>query len=323
MEKKSVIDRLIQNIDEKNCPIVVGLDPVISRIPIHLKDRALSKFGNTRQGAAEALFYFNRELIQELHTLIPAVKLQMACYELYGSFGISVFERTVVLAQQYGLSVIDDSKRNDIGNTARIYAQSHLGKTPLIEGEAELDKAEFLTINPFLGSDSIDPFVSECDKSNKGLFVLVRTSNPSSEEYQTAQAGNKPLFHQIALDLEKISSQRIGNKGFSNIGAVVGARWDKEADELRNLMPSVFFLVPGFGAQGATADQVSASFNKNGYGALINSSRGIIFAYESKESRKSNQNQENFAAASAEAVVEMRDSLLKALSKNSKLPDQW
>ncbi len=318
-----IIDQLIHNIDEKNCPIVVGLDPLIQFIPPHIKKQALSEFGNTEKAVAECFLRFNQELIRSLHSFIPAVKLQMACYELYGAEGMEVFRKTTHLAQRYGLIVVDDSKRNDIGSTASLYAKGHLGAPPLIDGEGEINRPDFLTINPYMGSDTIDPFIEECQKNNKGLFVLIRTSNPSATEYEAAILGDVLLFEKIALDMEVRARTYLGNRGFSPLGAVVGATWPKEAAKLRELMPSTYFLVPGYGAQGGTARQVTAVFDENGYGALVNSSRGIIFAYRDQAFKERFADGRKFAEASREALQLMKNDIMISLKNAQKLPKHW
>jgi len=315
-----IIDQLIAEIDRKQSPIVVGLDAEIAGIPVHLQDEALQAFGPTIKAAAEAIFNFNSALLDEIHPLVPAVKLQMACYELYEAEGLSVFRRTVEKAKALGLIVIDDSKRSDIGHSAAIYANGHLGKTPLINGEADRVKPDFMTVNPYLGSDGIDPFLEVCRQADKGLFLLVRTSNPSAAEYQEATLRGVPLFLKIAEDIERMGASMVGEKGFSALGAVVGATWPEEAARLRTVMPGSYFLVPGYGAQGGTAAEVTNCFNELGYGALINSSRGIIYAYRDP---RYGGTPEDFAGASARAATSMRDELLHTLRQAGKLPAGW
>ncbi len=318
-----IIDQLIQKIEEKHCPVVVGLDPVIGKIPDFIKQEAKNKYGNTVQAAAESLFQFNRLLIERLHPVIPAVKLQMACYEMYGKWGLDTFQRTLENAKSHDLMVIDDSKRSDIGSTARLYALGHLGSVPLITGTSTKPKADFMTINPFLGTDSINPFIEECHHSNKGLFTLVRTSNPSAPEYQEALTGGQPLYKKIAGDIQKIAEQNRGNRGYSPFGAVIGATWPEEIEQLRTIMSEVFFLVPGYGVQGATADQLASAFDQQGLGAIVNSSRGIIYAHAWSKFQEKYPDQKQFADASYDAVVEMRDDLLRSLRQAGKLPDSW
>lgn len=317
-----MIDQLMEKIDEKSNPTVVGLDPLVQNIPKFIQTDAVKEFGNTRQGVSKAFLRFNLALLDQLHPLIPAVKLQMACYELYGEAGINAFNRTVERAHELNLVVIDDSKRNDIGSSAKLYAMGHLGKTPLFKGEEDVEKSDFLTINPFLGSDTISPFVDQLKENNKGVFILARTSNPSSKEYQEALIEGKPLYTKIAEDIHSLTLDNLGARGYSPIGAVVGATWPEEADQIRQAMPHAYFLVPGYGAQGATADGVIPSFDQQGYGALINSSRGVIFAYQNPK-YQSKYSVENFAKSSAEAVKDMREDLLRSLSQAGKLPANW
>ncbi|MFH2129403.1 MAG: orotidine-5'-phosphate decarboxylase [bacterium] len=318
-----IIDQLIAEINRKASPIVVGLDPEIAHIPGFIKDEALRTFGPTSKAAAEAIYRFNLELLQEIHALVPAIKLQMACYELYEADGLDVFRRTVESAKDLGLIVIDDSKRNDIGHTASIYARGHLGKTPLIHGEADIIKPDFLTVNPYLGSDTITPFLSVCQENNKGLFVLVRTSNPSAGQYQEAIVQGIPLFQKIARDLDKMGQSLLGKNGYSPLGAVVGATWPQEAAVLRKIMPGSYFLVPGYGAQGATADHVTHAFNQDGYGALINSSRGIMYAFRNSQGGQHARNHADYSRAAVRAVAAMRDDLLRSLRQAGKLPTNW
>ena len=317
------IDVLIHRINEKGCPIVVGLDPALERIPEFIRENAVKEYGNTLQAAAESLYHFNRLLLEGLHPLIPAVKLQMACYEMFGKWGLDVFQRTAELAGSLNLTVIDDSKRGDIGSTARFYAQGHLGSVPLIHGRDEAAKADYLTLNPFLGSDAILPFVETCREHNKGLFILVRTSNASASDYQEALINGQPLFIKIAEDIQKIGQDLTGEFGYSSIGAVVGATWPRELEQLRSVMPNAFFLVPGYGAQGAGAEELSAAFDKKGLGAIVNSSRGIIFAYQSPALREKYADPGLFVEASIEAVRMMRADLLRSLRQADKLPDNW
>ncbi len=318
-----IIDRLISDIDEKQCPIVVGLDPALELVPEFLCKQAEDAYGNTLRGASEALFLFNRHLLDSIHPVVPAVKLQMACYELYGKWGIDAFDRTVKLAKKLGLIVIDDSKRNDIGNTASFYAKGHLGKAPLFDGYDDGDKPDFLTVNPYLGDDTIKPFVTECTNFNKGLFILARTSNKSAGQYQEAVVDGIPLYQKIARDIQQLSATHLGDRGFSTIGAVVGATWPEETKKLREDMPNVFILMPGYGAQGGTADQVTAAFNTDGYGAIVNSSRGIIYAYRSADGKSQYPYEEEFTRASLLAISSMREDLLRSLKQADRLPKNW
>lgn len=318
-----IIDTLLEKIDEKRCPIVVGLDPLIQKIPTYIQEKAVAEYGNTIKAAAEAIVEFNIELVDALHQLIPAVKLQMACYEIYGAEGLDAFFRTVDYAKSKGLVVIDDSKRNDIGSTAALYAKGHIGQPPLITGTAPAVSSDFITVSPYMGSDTINPFIEECKINDKGIFVLVRTSNSSAQEYQESIVDGLPLYQKIAKDMQKIADSYCGERGFSPVGAVVGATWPQESETLRNLMPNIFFLVPGFGAQGATAEDVMSAFNSDGWGAVINSSRGIIFAYQAEKYKDLIGAEKDFTKASVAAVEEMKGELLAAMKKKGKLPKGW
>lgn len=320
MNAVSVIDRLITEINRKRSPVVVGLDPEEAFIPEFIRDDSRRQFGPTLKAAAESIFRFNSGLLELIHPFIPAVKLQMACYELYEAEGLTAFRKTVERAKELGLLVIDDAKRNDIGHTAAFYAAAHLGRTPLPEGAPQPVKADFLTVNPYLGSDTIHPFLDVCKANNKGLFVLVRTSNPSAAEYQEAVIDGMPLFEKIARDLTRLGEDHLGSNGFSSLGAVVGATWPEEAARLRELMPHAYFLVPGYGAQGGTAAQVVNCFDEKGYGAIVNSSRGIIYAYRKKPA---GGDPRNYARSAAKAVQAMRDDLLHSLRQAGKLPSGW
>ena len=276
----NIADRLCERIASLGSPIVVGLDPVLSRMPqVYLKQ---STAEHPFERVADAILRFNKDIIDVVCELVPAVKPQMAFYEQYGSHGVRAFEQTVQYAKQKGLIVVEDGKRNDIGNTALAYANGHLGAVEIGQGATTPSfDVDFLTVSPFLGSESLQPFVDVCAKHNKGIFVLARTSNSSSGEIQEAvdQKGNSvsaSIAHYIASEAEK----QCGNMGYSAIGAVVGATYPDEAKQLRAMMPKSIFLVPGYGAQGATAADIAPNFNPDGFGAIVNSSREILYAYE-------------------------------------------
>lgn len=256
-------DRLIKAIQQKGTPICVGLDPRLEQIPL-ARARAVRS-----QTAAEAILDFNKGIIDAVHDLVPAVKPQFAFYIQYGFSGVWAFEETCKYAQKKGLIVIADAKCNDIGSTAEAYAQAFLG---------EMD-CDAVTVNPYLGYDGVKPFIEVCKKRNKGIFVLVKTSNKSSGDLQDRVTEDKFRNYEIVAQLlESWGVDEIGKSGYTSIGAVVGATFPAEAKKLRQLMPHAYFLVPGFGAQGGKAADVKACFNKDGLGALINSSRDIIFA---------------------------------------------
>jgi len=306
-----LIDRLQAQISAKKSPILVGLDPLFDRLPPALKPEKPS-----REAAALALYRFNEALLEAIADLVPAVKLQMACYELYGPAGLEAFERSVVKAKALGLFVIDDSKRGDIGSTAALYAAGHLGAAPLGRLSGPLAAQDFVTINPYLGSDGLDPFYKEALAQDKGVYVLVRTSNPSARQYQEAQIEGRALFEQIALDLQAQAQAHQGSCGYAPFGAVVGATWPAEAAKLRAMMPNVPFLVPGYGAQGGAGIDVMPCFDGAGQGALINSSRGIIFAFETEKTH-------DFAGAARRATLAMRQDLIDAFKQTGKLPVGW
>jgi len=319
----NVTESLIKNINQKSNPSVVGLDPRIGNLPPFLKERSLQKFGNTLQAAADALYHFNEGILHSIHTIVPAVKLQMACYEVYGAFGVEAFERTVLLAKKLDLTVIDDSKRNDIGSTAELYALAHLGSPPLIEGVGDVNPVDFLTINPWLGSDGIEPFVQQCQQHQKGIFILTKTSNPSSAEFQGDSSSDSPMFREVSRYVHQLSKQHRGQSGYSSIGSVVGATHPGEAEVLRSDMPYCYFLVPGYGTQGGTAEDTMPCFNQDGYGAIINSSRKICFAWQDPQYKGKYPNPEDYGLAAKEESQRMKEELLQALKTSGKLPSNW
>ncbi len=324
----SVIDRLLEKIDEKQTPCIVGLDPVIGKIPKHLIK------GNSFKDVGNAFREFNFAIIDAIYDLIPAVKPQMAFYEKYGTEGVKAFKDTVDYAKSKGLIVIEDGKRNDIGSTAQAYADGHLGVVQTDSLSLPSLDVDLLTVNPYLGSDGIKPFIEVCKEYGKGIFILVKTSNPSSGEFQDKflevteeenielnQLGvsidNKTqLYNIVALQVNRHAQNLKGKRGYSPIGAVVGATYPGQAETLRKIMPNSFFLVPGYGAQGGTADNVVPCFNSDGYGAVVNSSRGIIYAYQKYKTEK-------FAEASREATKLMIKDINSALERNGKLPLSW
>lgn len=312
-------DRLIREIKKKS-PICVGLDPRLEQIPGHITAKVLKKQGSTFTAAAECLLEFNKGIIDAVYDLVPAVKPQIAFFEQYGFSGIWAFRETCRYAQSKGLLVIADVKRNDIGSTAEAYAEGYLGKVDLFGRKEKSFDVDAVTVSPYLGYDGIKPFVECCKKKGKGIFVLVKTSNRSASDLQDQVLAEKcgkgfkgkgrmRIYELMAHYLECWGADEIGKSGYSSIGAVVGATYPREAERLRELMPRVIFLVPGYGAQGGTAAQVKACFNKDGLGAIVNSSRGIIFAYE--KSRKFSEKE--YGEAAREAVLEMKRDLEKVL----------
>ncbi len=321
MGQNNIIDKLLNLIDEKQNPCIVGLDPIIEQIPESVKKNK-KDYDNPFEVVRDTFIEFNKLIINSVADIVPAVKLQMAFYEQYGSAGLRVFEETVKYARNKGLIVIEDAKRNDIGSTAKAYAEGHLGKVSIINGTRLPSlNVDLITINPYLGSDGINPFLNICREYGKGIFILVKTSNPSSGEIQDKMIGEgETVCQRIARYIDKIGKRLIGERGYSSIGAVVGATYPQEATRLRQIMPGNIFLVPGYGAQGGRAEDVVHCFNNDGYGAIVSSSRGIIFAYH-KEPYKSKFRPEEFYLASRQAAIDMRDDILNALKQNNKLPD--
>lgn len=303
------LDTLISFIKEKNNPTVVGLDPLLEYVPPDIVARNFDKYGEGLKGASYAILEFNKRLIDALYEIIPSVKLQAAYYELYGFHGIYAMKETVDYAKKQGLYVILDGKRNDIGSTACAYAAAYLGKTSVSEGkyEAAFD-ADALTVNPFLGSDGVIPFLS----FGKAVFLLLRTSNPSSYEIQNLcvvdrETGKEKSFYLVLADyISSWGKKSIGDNGFSNVGAVVGATHPMELAELRLSMPDTFFLVPGYGAQGADASAVSGAFNKDGMGAIVNASRSVMCAWKNDPQFKFS----DFDRAAKVYAEKMRDDIL-------------
>jgi orotidine-5'-phosphate decarboxylase len=299
-------DNLTNKISVLNNPTVVGLDPRLNQMPDFIKDKAIDEFGETFEGVAAAIFEFNKGIIDAVFDIVPAVKPQIAFYECYGSDGLRAYEDTVRYAQKKGLIVIGDAKRNDIGSTAKAYAEGHLGFVDLFGEPTPSINVDALTVTPYLGSDGITPFTSVCEREGKGIFILVRTSNPSADEIQGQALGDHLMDEHVAGLVEGWGRDLIGESGFSAVGAVIGATYPEEARVLRNLMPHQIFLVPGYGAQGGGAEDVKPCFHENGTGAIVNSSRGIIFAYE-----KDNQPGEAYAEVAREAALAMKEDLAK------------
>ena len=297
-----MISRLIEKIKEKKAPICIGLDPMLNFIPEHIKEEAFATKGESLEAVAEAIYNFNKAIVDKCFDLIPAVKPQVAMYEQFGIAGLIAYEKTVTYCQEKGLLVIGDVKRGDIGSTSAAYATAHLGKINVGSKTFEPFHSDFLTVNPYMGSDSINPFVDECVKNDKGLFVLVKTSNPSSGEFQDRLIDGKPLYEHVASKVMEWGERSMDGE-YSNVGAVVGATYPQMSEILRKIMPNTYFLVPGYGAQGATAADLRPCFNKDGLGAIVNSSRGIIAAYKNDKYRDFGD--KDFAKASREATIDM------------------
>ena len=297
-----MVSKLIEKIQKTKAPICVGLDPMLSYIPEHVTKKAFAEFGETLEGAAEAIWQFNKEIVDATCDLIPSVKPQIAMYEQFGLPGLAAYDKTVKYCQEKGLIVIGDVKRGDIGSTSAAYATGHLGTVQVGSQTLSGFNTEYITVNPYLGTDGVKPFVDVCNQCDRGIFVLVKTSNPSSGEFQDRLIDGRPLYELVAEKVVEWGNASMDGD-YSNVGAVVGATYPEMSRILRNLMPHTYFLVPGYGAQGGTAEDLKHCFNKDGLGAVVNSSRGIIAAYKQEKYKKFGT--EHFAEASRQAVMDM------------------
>lgn len=302
------MDRLIEKILEKGNPTVAGLDPKLDYVPEYIRARCRKEYGDTLEGAAAALLEFNKGLIDALCDIVPAVKPQAAYYEMYGWQGVKTLAETIAYARSKGMFVITDGKRNDIGATMQAYAAAHLGETKLDAGACEAFGADALTVNGYLGSDGIRPLLDICAERDKGIFVLVKTSNPSSGELQDQCIDGKPVYEVMGGMCEAWGADSIGKYGYSAVGAVVGATYPAMLQELRVKLPHTFFLVPGYGAQGGGAADAAGGFDADGIGAVINSSRGIMCAYQ-----KEGAPGEAYAEAARREAIRMREDIRTAL----------
>lgn len=306
-----MINKLVENIKKTNAPIVVGLDPMLNYIPDQVKAKAFAEFGETLEGAAEAIWQFNKEIVDRTYDLIPAVKPQIAMYEQFGIPGLAAFKKTVDYCKEKGLVVIGDIKRGDIGSTSAAYAVGHLGHVQVgSKSYAPFDE-DFVTVNPYLGSDGVNPFIDICKEENKGLFILVKTSNPSSGEFQDQLVDGRPLYELVGEKVAAWGEAHMGDE-YSYIGAVVGATYPEMGKVLRKVMPKSYILVPGYGAQGGQGKDLVHFFNEDGLGAIVNSSRGIIAAYKQEAYAKFGA--ENFGDASRAAVEAMVADISNALN---------
>jgi len=308
-----IIDKLIDRIIETGNPTVVGLDPRMSFIPEYIKKECFEKFGETPKAIAESFFMFNKEIIDATYDLIPAVKPQVAMYEMLGVDGFESYIKTIKYAKEKGLVIIGDIKRGDIASTAENYSDGHIGRVKAGENEFEIYHEDFITINPYMGQDSVEPYFGNCKEYEKGLFVLVKTSNKGSGQLQDLKVeGGKTIYETVGGLVSEWGEGLIGKHGYSSIGAVVGATHPEQAKKLRELMPHTFFLVPGYGAQGGTAEDLSVCFDKNGLGAIVNSSRGIIAAHQNAK-YKDKYSEKDFAQAAREAVIDMKEDLNRCI----------
>ena len=298
-----MIDKLVSKIQKLNAPIVVGLDPNLAFVPEHIK-KQFEGMQDPMEAAAESIFLFNKGIVDAVCDLIPAVKPQIAMYEQFGVPGLRAFQRTVDYCHAKDLVVIGDIKRGDIGSTSEAYARGHIGNaSPFNE--------DFVTLNPYMGSDSVKPFINYAKPDKKGVFILVKTSNPSSGEFQDQKIGDRTLFELVADKVNEWGSDYVGECGYSYVGAVVGATYPEQAALVRKLMPKAYILVPGYGAQGATAKDILPNFNEDGLGAIVNSSRGIIAAYKNEKYAKFGP--EHYDEAARAAVIDMQKDIASVL----------
>jgi orotidine-5'-phosphate decarboxylase len=308
-----MINKLVERIMDLEAPIVVGLDPMLSYVPEHILSEAYKNKGENLEGVSEAIWLYNKGIIDAVYDLVPAVKPQIAMYEQFGIEGMKAYVKTIDYAKQKGLIVIGDVKRGDIGSTSTAYATGHLGRINIKGKDFRGFDEDFITVNPYLGSDGIMPFIEVCKQESKGLFILVKTSNPSSGEFQDRLIDGRPLYELVGEKVAQWGELFMGSE-YSYIGAVVGATYPEVGKNLRKLMPNTLILVPGYGAQGGKAEDLRHYFNKDGKGAVVNSSRGIITAY--KLPQYASYGEAAYADASRQAVLDMKDDLRKAWSKN-------
>lgn len=305
-----MINKLIAKIQKTHAPIVVGLDPMLDYIPEHIQKKAFQEKGETLEGAAEAIWQFNKEIVDHTWDLIPAVKPQIAMYEQFGIPGLMAFKKTVDYCHEKDLAVIGDVKRGDIGSTSAAYAAGHIGTVTVGSRTYRPFEEDFITVNPYLGTDGVKPFAEVCRKEQKGLFVLVKTSNPSSGEFQDRLIDKRPLYEHVGEKVAQWGAECMG-ESYSYIGAVVGATYPEMGKVLRKIMPKSYILVPGYGAQGGKGADLVHFFNEDGLGAIVNSSRGIIAAYKQEAYAKFGP--EHFGEASRAAVEDMRKDIDGAL----------
>lgn len=321
-----MIRKLTDKIKKTNAPIVVGLDPMLKYIPSHITGKAYEEFGETLEGAAEAIWQFNKEIVDNIYDLVPAVKPQIAMYEQFGIPGLMAYKKTIEYCKDKGLVVIGDIKRGDIGSTSEAYAVAHLGKVKVGSKSFYSFDEDFATVNPYLGSDGVNPFIKVCQEENKGIFVLVKTSNPSSGEFQDRRVqtgihagaegkdgtglGDRPLYEIVGEYVAKWGEEHMG-ESYSYVGAVVGATYPEMGKVLRRIMPKTYILVPGYGAQGGKGKDLVHFFNEDGLGAIVNSSRGIIAAYQQEQ--YASFGPENFGQAARAAVEDMVKDISQAL----------
>ena len=307
-----MINKLVEKIKKQNAPVVVGLDPMMKFVPKHLQEAAFKEYGETLEGAAEAIWQFNKTIVDNIYDIVPAVKPQVAMYEQFGIPGMIAYKKTIDYCHEKDMVVIGDVKRGDIGSTSEAYAIGHLGKVQVGSNRIAGFDEDFATVNPYLGSDGITPFLDVCKEEKKGIFILVKTSNPSSGEFQDRLVDGKALYELVGEKVNEWACQCMGDD-YSYVGAVVGATYPEQGKLLRKVMPKSFILVPGYGAQGGKGADLVHFFNEDGLGAIVNSSRGIIAAYNNEAYAKFGP--ENFGEASRQAALDMIADINGALGK--------
>ena len=302
---KNIIDQLIEKIKIMKNPTVIGLDPRYEMLPKYVKD----KYPKTLEGVGQAIIEYNKALIDAIYDIIPAIKPQIAFYEMYGIPGMQAFKVTCEYAKQKGMFVIADIKRGDIGSTAQGYSNAYLGKTKIEENEQSLYDIDFVTVNPYMGTDCVKPFIDDCKKYNKGLFILVKTSNPSSGELQDEKLENgEEVYTRVAKYVEKWGEELRGEYKYSSISAVVGATYPEQLKQLRQIAPHTYFLIPGYGAQGGKAEDIALGFDENGLGGIVNASRSLMCAYKS-DMWKDKFEEKDYAKATRAEAIRMKEEL--------------
>lgn len=302
---KNIIDQLIEKIKIMKNPTVIGLDPRYEMLPKCVKD----KYPKTLEGVGQAIIEYNKALIDAIYDIIPAIKPQIAFYEMYGIPGMQAFKVTCEYAKQKGMFVIADIKRGDIGSTAQGYSNAYLGKTKIEENEQSLYDIDFITVNPYMGTDCVKPFIDDCKKYNKGLFILVKTSNPSSGELQDVKLENgEEVYTRVAKYVEKWGEELRGEYNYSSISAVVGATYPEQLKQLRQIAPHTYFLIPGYGAQGGKAEDIALGFDENGLGGIVNASRSLMCAYKS-DMWKDKSEEKDYAKATRAEAIRMKEEL--------------
>ena len=305
-----MINQLVEKIKQTGAPVVAGLDPMLDYIPKQVQEKAFEEFGETLEGAAEAVWQFNKEIVDKIWDLIPAVKPQIAMYEQFGLPGLAAFKKTVDYCKEKGLIVIGDIKRGDIGSTSAAYAAGHIGRVQVGSRSFAPFDEDFITVNPYLGSDGVNPFLKVCKEEKKGMFILVKTSNPSSGEFQDRLIDGRPLYELVGERVAAWGEEAMGDT-YSYVGAVVGATYPEMGKTLRTIMPKAFILVPGYGAQGGKGKDLVPFFHEDGLGAIVNSSRGIIAAY--RQEKYADFGAEQFGEAARAAATDMIQDIRGAL----------